>query len=418
MTITMDDTQIRTMEQIQEVLDGPPGMTFKGLRRDELYRWIHAVLKRFRYPSQPKKAKGLVRAYIQRLTGFSRAQATRLIARDLHNGVIAPKQGKRNRFPSTYTPADKELLAQTDNAHGRLSGPATQRILQRQFDLFGDRRFQRLSKISSAHIYNLRSSRPYRNCAQTVAKTQSVRVPIGVRRKPEPRGRPGFIRVDTVHQGDLNGKKGVYHINLVDAVLQWEIVVCVENISEAFLLPALTAALEDFPFLILGFHSDNGGEFINAIIAKLLNKLLIEQTKSRSNRTNDNALVEGKNGSVIRKHMGHWHIEQKHAPRINRFYQDHFNSYLNFHRPCGFATVTVDGKGRRRKKYETYQTPYERLKTIEGVETSLRPGVTFKTLDDLASRLTDNEAASAMQKARDSLFKSVAWAYNRSPEKH
>jgi transposase InsO family protein len=243
-------------------------------------------------------------------------------------------------------------------------------------------------------------------------------VPIGVRRKPEPRGRPGFIRVDTVHQGDLNGKKGVYHINLVDAVLQWEIVVCVENISEAFLLPALTAALEDFPFLILGFHSDNGGEFINAIIAKLLNKLLIEQTKSRSNRTNDNALVEGKNGSVIRKHMGHWHIEQKHAPRINRFYQDHFNSYLNFHRPCGFATVTVDGKGRRRKKYETYQTPYERLKTIEGVETSLRPGVTFKTLDDLASRLTDNEAASAMQKARDALFKSVAWAYNRSPEKH
>jgi transposase InsO family protein len=411
MTITMDDTQIRTMEQIQEVLNGPLGMTFKGVRRDELYRWIHAVLKRFNYPSLPKKAKGLVRSYLQRLTGFSRAQATRLIARGLHDGVIAPKRGRRNRFPSTYTPADKELLAQTDNAHGRISGPATQRILQRQFALFGDRRFQRLSKISSAHIYNLRSSRPYKNCAQTVAKTQSVCVPIGVRRKPQPQGRPGFIRVDTVHQGDLDGKKGVYHINLVDAVLQWEIVVCVENISEAFLLPALAAALQAFPFLIRGFHSDNGGEFINAIVAKLLNKLLIEQTKSRSGRTNDNALVEGKNASIIRKHMGHWHIEQKHAPRINQFYQDHFNPYLNFHRPCGFATLTVDDKGRRRKRYETYQTPYERLKTIEGAEACLRPGITFKDLDDFTSRLTDNEAASTMQKARDVIFKSVSWAY-------
>lgn len=408
MTITMDDTRITTLEQIQEALDGPPDLSFKGVRRDELYRWIHAVLKRFNYPSLPKKAKGLVRAYIQRLTGLSRAQVTRLIARGLHDGLIAPKPGSRNRFPSTYTPTDKELLAQTDNAHGRLSGPATQRILQRQFTLFGDQRFQRLAHISSAHIYNLRSSRVYRNRAQTVAKTQSVRIPIGVRRKPQPQGRPGFIRVDTVHQGDLDGKKGVYHINLVDAVLQWEIVLCVQNISEAFLIPALETALASFPFTLRGFHSDNGSEFINAIVAKLLNKLLIEQTKSRSNRTNDNALVEGKNGSVIRKHMGHWHIDQRHAPAINRFYQHHFNPYLNFHRPCGFATVTVDVRGRRHKKYQTYQTPYERLKTIEGVEACLRPGVTFKELDNFAFRLTDNQAASTMQKARDLLFKAVA----------
>ena len=123
-----------------------------------------------------------------------------------------------------------------------------------------------------------------------------------------------------MHQGDLNGKKGVYHINLVDAVTQWEIVMCVEAISEAYLEPILKAALEMFPFLVLGFHSDNGSEYINAVVAKLLNKLLIEQTKSRSGRSNDNALVEGKNGSVIRKHMGYWHIEQKYAPLINRFY--------------------------------------------------------------------------------------------------
>ena len=411
MTITMDDSKITTLEQIQAVLNGPPGIAFKGLRSDELYRWIHTVLKRFGYFTLPRKSKGLVLSYLRRLSGFSRAQVTRLIARDLHDGVIALKPGRRNRFPSTYTAADKELLAQTDNAHERLSGPATRKILQRQFTLFGDIRFQRLSKISSAHIYNLRASRLYRRCALTVAKTKSVNVSIGIRRKPEPNGRPGFIRVDTVHQGDLNGKKGVYHINMVDEVLQWEIVVCVENISESFLLPALTAALDAFPFKILGFHSDNGGEFINAVIAKLLNKLLIEQTKSRSCRTNDNALVEGKNAGVIRKHMGHWHIPQKHAPIINAFYQDHFNPYLNFHRPCGFATVTFDLKGRRRKSYKTYQTPYERLKSIPGTHAFLRAGTTFQILDVIASRLTDNEAAARMQNARDKIFKTIAWAW-------
>jgi hypothetical protein len=162
-----------------------------------------------------------------------------------------------------------------------------------------------------------------------------------------------------------------------------------------------------FPFVILGFHSDNGSEYINAVVAKLLNKLLIEQTKSRSGRTNDNALVEGKNGSVIRKHMGYWHIPRNHAPEIQRFYEEHFNPYLNFHRPCGFATVTVDEKGRRRKKYETYQTPHERLKSIRGAAKLLREGVTLEALDKIAARQTDNEAAAAMQAARDRLFRRI-----------
>jgi len=213
--------------------------------------------------------------------------------------------------------------------------------------------------------------------------------------------------VDTVHQGDFNGEKGVYHINMVDAVLQWEIVLCVETISEAHLAPILEIALGLFPFLIVNFHSDNGSEYINAVVAKLLNKLLIEQTKSRSNRTNDNALVEGKNGSVIRKHMGHWRIEQKHAPSINEFYHEYFNPYLNFHRPCGFATVTVDAKGRRRKKYRTYQTPYERLKSLDNAERYLREGLTFEALDAIAARQTDNESAALMQAARNRIFKKI-----------
>ena len=202
---------------------------------------------------------------------------------------------------------------------------------------------------------------------------------------------------------------------MVDAVTQWEIVLCVEAISEAHLAPLLAIALGMFPFLIVNFHSDNGSEFINGVIAKLLNKLLIEQTKSRSGRTNDNALVEGKNGSVIRKHMGYWHIEQRHAPLINQFYMEHFNTYLNFHRPCGFATVTVDARGKRSKKYETYQTPHERLKALVNAARSkplepekfLRAGVSLEALDGIAAKQTDNESARGMQEAKDRLFKKL-----------
>lgn len=414
MMLTMDDTQVTTLEQIQGLLSSPREITFKGSGRAQRYAWIEAVLKRFRYFALERRGKGLLKAYLLRLSGLSRAQITRLVAQFLRDGGIRPSKSSRNRFPAKYTAGDKELLAETDNAHGRLSGPATKKILQRQLAVYGDQRFARLAGISVAHIYRLRYSRLYQRLAQTFAKTRSVFRAIGVRRKPDPQGRPGYIRVDTVHQGDLNGDKGVYHVNMVDEVTQWEIVACVEAISQAHLEPALEAALAMFPFCILNFHSDNGGEFINGTVATLLNKLLAEQTKSRSGRCNDNALVEGKNGSVIRKHMGYWHIERKYASIIDQFYQEHFNAYLNFHRPCAFATVTIDEKGRRRKKYETYQTPYERLKSIKKPGQYLRKGLSIEAMDKIAASQSDNEAAAAMQRARNKLFKTIATTRERT----
>lgn len=107
-----------------------------------------------------------------------------------------------------------------------------------------------------------------------------------------------------MHQGDFDLEKGVYHINLVDEVTQIEYVGCVKVISEYFLLPLLEELLKTFPFRIFGFHSDNGSEYINYQVSKMLQKMLVEQTKSRSRRTNDNALVEGKNGAIVRKYLG------------------------------------------------------------------------------------------------------------------
>ena len=113
---------------------------------------------------------------------------------------------------------------------------------------------------------------------------QSVGLPveaiaIGERRKPRPQGRPGYLRIDTVHQGDQDGNKGVYHINAVDCVTQWQVVATVQNISEAYLLPVIAQMLEQFPFKVLGFHADNGSEYVNHRVAKLLDKLRVEFTR-------------------------------------------------------------------------------------------------------------------------------------------
>ena len=395
-----------SIAQIKEFTKIAKGIEFKGTKQSEKYAWIEEVTRRFRYFTLRKKEKSVLKKYMMRITGFSDAQLTRLIAKKKNIGKILPDTTRRHHFPKRYTSEDAARLIETDTAHDRLSGPATKKIFERMADIFQNIQFKRLKDISVSHIYNLRSTRQYQSHARFFVKTKPTTAPIGERRKPNPQGIPGFLRVDTVHQGDLDKEKGVYHINIVDEVTQWEIVGAVEGISEAFLAPLLTDLLEQFPFVIKGFHSDNGSEYINKIVARLLNKLLIDQTKSRSRHTNDNALVEGKNGSIVRKHMGYMHIPRKHAAPINRFYKEHFNVYLNFHRPCGFATETISEKGKIKKVYNLYQTPFEAFTSDLDALKFLKEGVTMEKLENIAYEKSDNECAALMQKAKEELFKS------------
>jgi transposase InsO family protein len=300
--------------------------------------------------------------------------------------------------------------------HNTLSGLATKKLMERAFGVFGDARYERLAVISVGHLYNLRRRPIYQQLRQVWTKTRSVTIAIGERRAPSPNHQPGYLRVDSVHQGDQDGVKGVYHINTVDCVTQYEGVATCARISEAFLIPVLAALLDSFPFVIHGFHSDNGSEYINHDVAKLLNKLLIEeQTKSRSRHCNDNALAESKNGAIVRKHLGYSHIPQHFATLVNAFCRDHLNPYLNFHRPCLFAETITDAKGRQRKRYpyKLLMTPYEKLQSLDNAEQFLKPGITFAQLDVQAGAMSDNEAARRMHEARAKLFKTI---FNRSKQ--
>jgi transposase InsO family protein len=404
LNISVENTEQLSLEQIRAFLEASQEVRFEATERQEVYGWVTRTLCHQEYWKQKREAKGLLRRYMATMTGLSRAQVTRLIARYQKDGQVQERSYQRNRFARRYIAADIELLGAVDEAHETLSGPATQKILYREFYEYKDARYRRLATISVPHIYNLRKSRAYRKRRMAYQKTRPVQVAIGERRRPNPENKPGYLRIDTVHQGDLEGMKGVYHINAVDEVTQWQVVGATEQISEAWLIPVLEAMLGQFPFRLLGFHSDNGSEFINHTVAKLLNKLLVEQTKSRPRHSNDNGLAEAKNGAVIRKHMGYGHIAAEQAQAIEEFYQKHFNPYLNFHRPCGVPELRANAKGKQRRIYRWYATPWEILRQLPDLARHLRPQHSEAELERKAKAQSDTQAARSMQDAKRKLF--------------
>jgi len=403
----MDDNHTTSVAQLAELVKLGKCARFKSTNKVEAYEWIGRTLGKFRYFSLSKKSRGIIKQYLMAMTGYSEGQVDKLIRRKKETGLVILKERTQHKFPRKYEAGDVALLADTCETCEYPNGRAMKQLMADMYAVYNDIRFERLQNISVSHFYNLRKTRIFQSRLLSYTKTRPTKVNIGERRKPQPFGKPGYLRVDSVHQGDLDKEKGVYHINLVDEVTQWEIVGCVEGISEYFLAPLLEELLDLFPFVVLGFHSDNGSEYINKVVSKLLNKLHIDQTKSRSRKTNDNALAESKNGAVIRKHMGYAHIPKKYAAGINAFYREHLNVYLNFHRHSAFATETIDSRGKVRKKYDVYLTPCQKLLSIENIEVYLKPGITRKTLENEMSRQSHLEAARKLQEAKAKLFNRI-----------
>ncbi len=401
---------LKSVSDLAEFLSGTRSVAFCVLsNKDERYRWIEGELVRFRYLALGKREKGVMIHYLRKVSGYSRQQVTRLIAQYRKSGRIERRQRTVCGFAAKYTARDIRLLVEMDKRHDTPCGQRIKKLCERAYEIYGEVEYANLASISISHLYNLRGSSAYLRQRRSFQKTHARGSSIGERRKPRPNGKPGYIRIDTVHQGDLEKTKGVYHVNAIDETTQFEVVCTVEKISERYLLPALEELLEAFPFQVLGFHSDNGSEFVNRKVAELLRKLHVEMTKSRSRQTNDNALVEGKNGSVVRKQFGYSHIAQRWAERINDFNREHLNPYNNYHRPCLFPEIYVDGKGKQRKRYlyNNMMTPYEKFKRLPDSKRSLKSGLTFEELDERVQEKSDNQAADELQKARQELFRTI-----------
>jgi len=398
MRIDMDFHHMESIEDVRSLIKGSERVVLKAKTIEDRYEVISDMVHHFNYLHLHKKDKQVILAALKIFTGYKRSQLHHLIESALL-GTLSKKPYHRQNAYHKYSTFDIGLLEKTDELHYRLAGAATHEILRREYEIFHHAQYENVSHVSISHINNLRAEERYK--AKYLHHTQARLVAIGETAKPETNGNPGSIRIDTVHQSD------VFHINSVDEITQWEIAICVPHISEAYLYPALKLLLAQYPFHIFNFHSDRGCEFINKLIAQLLNKLLIHQTKSRSKHCNDNALIEGKNGSILRKNLGYFHINSGLSGEYNDFFKSWFNPYLNYHRPCGYVTeVTTDYKGREKKIYGEYTTPYEKLKSIskEKKTSFLKPKFTFEEMDTFAYNMSDNEYASLMRKQQYKLF--------------
>ena len=411
MIVTLYTDQLTRLEQIEQFLEGTTDIAFRAPDATGRRAWIERVVQRFGYAKRNRRERGLLLRYLIKLTGYSPAQMKRLLTQLRTEHHLRDRRGPPAKpFACRYTLADQQALAELDALHGTLSGPATRILAQRACTRFGDARYARLAQISVAHLYNLRRAGGYQRARGTLPeKTRPVYRAIGERRAPEPQGQPGFVRVDTVHQGDLDGIKGVYLINAVDSVTQFQFIGAVERITENFLLPVLRALLDRFPFFVCGFHADNGSEYINHRVARLLNKLNIELTKSRPRHSNDNALAEAKNGAIVRKHLGYGHIPGHFAERINAFTLDVLSPYVNYHRPCFFPRLETDAKGRQRRVYplEDMMTPFDKLASLPDVARFLKPRRPLTALRTEADAMSDHEAALLLNRARTALFDEI-----------
>ena len=209
----MNVDKITTISSLEDFLNGNQSIAFSVPGgKPERYQFIQKALVKFRYMTCSKHEKGIIIRFLEKVTGYSRQQLTRLIGQYKTSGRIVWHPCRSHGFFRKYTKKDILLLVKTDTQHDTPCGHAIKKLCERAYHVFGENEYQRLAWISASHVYNLRASVGYQRQRNNFEKTNPRKVSIGERRKPQTHGEPGYIRIDTVHQGDQDKQKGVYHI--------------------------------------------------------------------------------------------------------------------------------------------------------------------------------------------------------------
>ena len=276
----------------------------------------------------PRKTKG---------SCYLSAERTQSAADHSPDSAVSPKRrgaaaaAAAAAFPTRYTPGDIALLAAADAAHEGLSGPAVRRILWREYCVYHKEAYQRLASISSSHIYNLRRGAAYRQHHVHHTKTRARAVSIGERRKPDHRGRPGYLRVEPCIRATPPPAGGSTISTPSTRLTQWQIVGCCQTISESHLIPVLEAML----------HQASRG-FIPTTARSLSitgsrncsthcwwgsspSRGRIAQPTTRWSRA--------RMGRWVRKHIGHEPIGAEHAGEVSAFLHGRVQSLLELPSP-------------------------------------------------------------------------------------
>ncbi|MFT5212247.1 MAG: hypothetical protein ACI9CE_003989 [Flavobacterium sp.] len=209
--------QLNTMADVALFLAGTQAAAISlATTKQARYQWVQKTLVKHRYLLLSKADKGVITRYLMKVTAYSRAQIKRLIQQYDKTDSVKVKLARRNGFTRTYTESDIRLLAAMDERHGQPSGAVLKKLCECAYQRLGQSEYQRLADISVSHLYNLRGSKTYQRQRCTLTKTRPTKAPIGQRRKPRPNNQPGYTRIDSVHRGDQDKRKGIYHVNEVD----------------------------------------------------------------------------------------------------------------------------------------------------------------------------------------------------------
>ena len=195
MIVTMAAERLESLEQVRAFVEGSEGLDFAVADRSSRNGFVRRMLVKFDYAVLGKADKGLMKRFLGKATGLSRAQLTRLIGQRAKTGRIVDRRGgaPAKPFARRYTACDVVVLAQVDETLGQVCGQATRAVMRREFEVFVDARFERLAGVSTSHLYNLRKSRACQRPRAVHTSTSPSAAAIGERRLPQPEGRPGFV---------------------------------------------------------------------------------------------------------------------------------------------------------------------------------------------------------------------------------
>jgi len=331
-----------------------------------------------RYVRAHKKAKGVILDEFTQTTGCNRDYAIRLLRGD-YSYTSKPIRHPRARYYTAEEAAALEHISDLlDGMCSKLLRAEIPQVLPGLRDdgtlNISETCAQHLLEMSPATMDRLRAGRrPKRKHPRGFTKPGTLlkeRIPVRTfaERNPE---RPGYLDVDLVdHSGGNASGEFCYTLDMADAFSQWIELRAVLTKAQKFVLDELQWVRLDLPFALLGIHSDSGSEFINDQLYRYCHAEQLKFTRSRAGKKNDNARVEQKNWSVVRRLIGYGRYEtHRQVDQLNAVYAV-ARLYINFFKPVMKLQTKRRVGSKVRKIYDEPKTPYQRLMECEALSLS------------------------------------------------
>ena len=343
-----------------------------------------------RYRRALRKAKGVILDEFTQTTGYNRDYAIRLLRGD-YIYTSKPIRHPRARY---YTAEDAAALEHISD----LLDWMCSKLLKAEIPLvlpglredetldISDTCAQHMLEMSPATMDRLRARRrpkgKHRRGFTKPGTLLKYRIPVRTFAERNP-AIPGYLDVDLVdHSGGNASGEFAYTLDMADAFSQWIEPRAVRTKAQKFVLDELQCARLDLPFILLGIHSDSGGEFINDQLYRYCKAEQLKFTRSRAGKKNDNARVEQKNWSVVRHLVGYGRYETKtQVDQLNAVY-DAARLYINFFKPVMKLKAKRRVGSKVKKIYDDPQTPYQRLMECDTLDAAAKKKLkaTYKSL--------------------------------------